>query len=173
MLNIIVACDINNAIGYQNELLCKLKDDMKHFKEVTTEKLVVMGRKTWESIGSKPLPNRVNIVMSRELEIDSSQFDTTVYVSDRMEEIITVSKVVDVFVIGGEEIYRMFLPYADRVIMTKIHHEFKNADTWFPFYDFSEWESDLNDFSFYHKDDRNEYPFSIHVLDKPIEQGEL
>ena len=130
-MNLIAAVDKNWAIGRNNKLLVSIPDDMKFFRETTTGKVVVMGRKTLESFpGKKPLKNRVNIVLTGDR---SYQADGAVIVHD-MEELHEELKKYpseDIYVIGGESIYKMMLPYCDTVYVTKIDREFQ-ADTYFP-----------------------------------------
>ena len=130
-MNLIAAVDKNWAIGRNNKLLVSIPDDMKFFRETTTGKVVVMGRKTLESFpGKKPLKNRVNIVLTGDR---SYQADGAVIVHD-MEELHEELKKYpseDIYIIGGESIYKMMLPYCDTVYVTKIDREFQ-ADTYFP-----------------------------------------
>ena len=134
MISLIAAMDNNNVIGFENDMPWSLPNDLRHFKEVTSHHIVVMGRKTYESIG-KPLPNRRNIVISR------SGFKTNddVEVISSINEIQTMAKTEEIFVIGGGTIYEQVLPYADRLYITRIDAEFK-GDTYFPKFDNKEWE---------------------------------
>ena len=126
MINIIAAIGKNGELGLNNQLLWHLKEDMKYFKETTTGYIVVMGRKTFESIG-KPLPNRENIVLSRSnLNIDG------VKIVNDPHKILEYNE--KVFIIGGESIYRFFLPYADNLYLTEIDEE-ALADSFFPEFD--------------------------------------
>ena len=139
-MNLIAAVDKNWAIGRNNKLLVSIPDDMKFFRETTTGKVVVMGRKTLESFpGKKPLKNRVNIVLTGDR---SYQADGAVIVHD-MEELHEELKKYpseDIYVIGGESIYRQMLPYCDVAHVTKIDHAYE-ADAYFPDLDSdSEWE---------------------------------
>ena len=139
-MNLIAAVDKNWAIGRNNKLLVSIPDDMKFFRETTTGKVVVMGRKTLESFpGKKPLKNRVNIVLTGDR---SYQADGAVIVHD-MEELHEELKKYpseDIYVIGGESIYRQMLPYCDVAHVTKIDHAYE-ADAYFPDLDSDpEWE---------------------------------
>jgi dihydrofolate reductase len=123
MINIIVAYDKNLAIGKDNTLVWRQSADLKRFKELTTGHTVVMGRKTYESIG-RPLPNRRNIVITRQdIKIDG------VEIINSIEDIKNIKE--DIFIIGGGEIYKNCLILADRVFATEIDCEIE-ADTWFP-----------------------------------------
>ena len=125
MISIIAAIGKNYELGLNNKLLWHIPNDLKYFKELTTGKTVVMGRKTYESIG-KPLPNRENIVLTRQnIEIDN------VNVVNDYKKILDLE---DVFIIGGEQIYKLFLPYADNIYLTEIA-ENKEADSYFPIFD--------------------------------------
>jgi dihydrofolate reductase len=130
-MNCIVAVDKNWAIGYQNKLLVSIPDDMRFFREVTTGKVVVMGKNTLESFpGGLPLKNRTNIVIA--LEKDYKVKDATVVYSikEALEE-ANKYKSEDVFVIGGASIYKQMLQYCDVAHVTKIDYAYQ-ADTYFP-----------------------------------------
>lgn len=130
-MNLIVAADKNWAIGYQNQLLVSIPSDMKFFRKMTTGKVVVMGRKTLESFpNGMPLKNRVNIVLTKNKNYQVKDAVIVHTVEDLMEELKQYNTD-DVFVIGGESIYRLLLPYCDTAYVTKIDHEFQ-ADTYFP-----------------------------------------
>jgi len=130
-LEIIVATDLRGAIGKDNKLLWHLPADLKFFKETTRGHIVVMGRKTFESIG-KPLPDRINIVLSGRLKSDG-----TILVVNTPEEIFKYSmEGKKIFIIGGAEIYRHFLPMAHVVYRTLVKKEYPEADTFFPMEEF-------------------------------------
>lgn len=133
MISLIVAHDENRVIGYENKMPWHLPGELKYFKEQTMGKPVIMGRKTFESIG-KPLPGRRNIVISRNA---AYQYDGIEVVTSIEEALSLVSDVPEVMIIGGEQIFRMALPIADRLYITKIEHSFE-GDTYFPTYD--EWQ---------------------------------
>ena len=129
-MKLIVAVDKNWAIGKNNKLMWSIPADMKFFRETTQGNVVIMGRKTLESFPQgQPLKNRVNIVISRKLDY---QVKGAVVVHS-VEEAVEESKKYEgeVFVIGGESIYRAMLPYCDTALVTKIDHAF-DADTYFP-----------------------------------------
>ena len=126
-----------NEIGRNKGLLCHLPADLKHFKELTTGHTIVMGRKTFESLPKGALPNRINIVLSRNRNLS---FDGCLVFSS-IDEIIEYQKDSDdIFIIGGGEIYKQMLPKANKLYLTKIHATFDDADTFFPDIDYSEWE---------------------------------
>ena len=139
-MNMIVAVDKNWAIGNKGKLLVSIPEDMQFFRNETMNKVVVMGRKTLESFpNGMPLKKRVNIVITGDMEYNVK--DATVCHS--VEEALEVLKTYDdddIYVIGGESIYRQFLPYCDVAHVTKINYEYE-ADTYFPNLDeMSEWE---------------------------------
>lgn len=131
MINLIVAVDEKMGIGYDNHLLEAIPEDLKRFKSLTTGHVVVMGRKTWDSLPNKPLPNRKNIVISSQKQ---ENFMTTTECLNYIKNIKD-----DVFVIGGASIYRFFLPLANRIYITLIHKNFENVDTYFPNINLEEW----------------------------------
>jgi len=149
MINIIVAHSLNNVIGKDNKLIWKQSDDLKRFKELTTGKTVVMGRKTYDSIG-KPLPNRRNIVITRQnIEISGCE------VVHSLEEAIKLDS--EIFILGGGEIYQKSIILADRIFLTKIHAEIE-GDTYFPEIS-TEWVIETEEF--YNKDEKNQYDYSF------------
>ena len=130
-MNIIVAVDRNWAIGYEGKLLNSIPEDMKFFRETTTGKVVVMGRKTLESFpGRRPLKNRINIVLTHDETYEVKDAITVHSMEEALAECAKY-KTEDIFVIGGESIYRAFLPYCSIAHVTKMDYSFE-ADTWFP-----------------------------------------
>ena len=138
-MNIIVNADKNWAIGKNNSLLVRIPADMKYFRQMTEGNIVVMGRKTLESFPQgRPLANRVNIVISHNPDYQVKDAIVVHSVEEAMQE--SKKHEGEVFVIGGESIYRMMLPYCSKVYVTKIDHAYQ-ADTYFPNLDkLSEWE---------------------------------
>ncbi len=130
-MNIIVAVDKNWAIGFENKLLNSIPEDMKFFRETTTGKVVVMGRKTLESFPNKrPLKNRTNIVITRQKDY---QVDGVVVLHSVEEALdyLKQFKSEDIYVIGGASIYEQMLPYCDVAHVTVMDYAYQ-ADTWFP-----------------------------------------
>ncbi|MBP5427631.1 MAG: dihydrofolate reductase [Clostridiales bacterium] len=126
----IVAVDKNWGIGFKGNLLERIPSDMKFFKETTVGKVVVMGRATFESLPNKePLKDRVNIVLSRS-DMYREKDIMLCKTKDQALHILDKYDRDDVFIIGGESIYNMFLPYCDEVYVTKIYNEYK-ADKFF------------------------------------------
>jgi len=133
-ISIVVAMAANGVIGQDNELPWHLPADLKHFKQTTMGKPILMGRKTWESIG-RPLPGRTNIVITR----DSTYSAAGCVVVNSIEAALTAAGEQDeVMVIGGAELYRQVLPSADTIYLTRIHEHFE-GDTRFPEIRDTEW----------------------------------
>lgn len=127
----ILAADKNWGIGYNNHLLVSIPSDMKFFRQTTTGKVVVMGRKTLESFPSgMPLKNRTNIVLTANQDYQVKDA-VIVHSEDELMEELKKYDADDIYVIGGESVYRMMLPYCDTVYVTKIDRAFQ-ADTFFP-----------------------------------------
>ena len=139
-MNMIVNVDKNWGIGLNNKLLVSIPADMKFFRQTTTGNVVVMGRKTLESFpNGQPLKNRTNIVLT---ENPDYRVKDAVIVHSKEELLKTLEQydTEDIYIIGGESIYRMMLPYCDTVLVTKIDRAFQ-ADTFFPDLDkMEEWE---------------------------------
>lgn len=130
-MNIIVAVDKNWAIGYQNKLLNSIPEDMKFFRETTTGKVVVMGRKTLESFpNGRPLKNRTNVVITRQkgYEVPGA---VVVHSVEEAMDYLKDFKSEDIYVIGGASIYEQMLPYCDVAHVTVMDYAYQ-ADTWFP-----------------------------------------
>lgn len=126
MINLIAAVGKNLELGLNNKLIWNIPEDLQYFKEVTNDKTVVMGRKTYESIG-RPLPNRNNIVLTKkDIKIDG------VNIVKNYEKILNMDG--EIFIIGGESIYELFLPYADKIYLTEIEDSHE-ADSYFPYFD--------------------------------------
>ena len=127
----ILSADKNWGIGYQNRLLARIPSDMKFFRETTTGNVVVMGRKTLESFpNGMPLKNRTNIVLTGNPEYDV-KYAVIVHSQEELLEELKKYDTDHVYIIGGESVYRMMLPYCDTVYVTKIDRAFQ-ADTFFP-----------------------------------------
>lgn len=139
-MNIIVAADENWAIGNKDKLLVSIPNDQKHFREETTGKVVVLGRKTLQTFPQEqPLKNRTNIILSRDKNYEVKDATVVHSVEELLEELKKFDTE-DVYIIGGESIYRQMLPYCDVAHVTKIDHKYE-ADTYFPNLDNDpEWE---------------------------------
>lgn len=138
MITIIAAVSIDGFIGKDDKIPWRLKSDMEHFKNTTTGQTVVMGRKTWDSLGPKyrPLPDRRNIVLSRQQSFVAEGAE----VVPSFEEALTLTENDEqVFIIGGAEIYRQAMPFAERLLITKVHKDVGNGDARFPLIHPREW----------------------------------
>lgn len=131
-ISLIAAIDTNNGIGKNNQLLCHLPADLKHFKKLTIGKSLIMGRKTFESIG-KALPERQNIILSRQ-QISITGVDCATSLADAL----SLVKYNSIMVIGGAAVFEEALPLAQHLYLTIIHHQFE-ADVFFPSINPSEW----------------------------------
>ncbi|MBQ5828913.1 MAG: dihydrofolate reductase [Alistipes sp.] len=154
MVSIIVAIAQNGTIGDKNSLLWHIKEDMRFFRTTTSGHAVVMGRKTFESLGSRPLPKRTNIVITRA----DRAFDGALTAHSLEEAICLAEGDEEIFIIGGAQIYREALRIADRMYITRVMHDYE-GDTSFPDIDLSEWELVAEE-----KHDRGEeyeYPFAF------------
>ena len=127
-LSIIVAIAKNNAIGKNNDLLWHLSDDLKHFKKITSGHTVVMGKRTWESLPFKPLPNRKNIVLT---DITGEKIDHCISVYSISQAIEMCDEDAESFIIGGGAIYNQFFGVVQKLYITKVLQDFE-ADTFFP-----------------------------------------
>lgn len=138
MISAIVAVDNNWGIGYNGDLLEHIPEDLKYFKELTTGHVVVMGRKTWDSLPIKPLENRFNIIVSKREREQIAKNAIRISSQETQIRLLTAFYDDDWFIIGGESIYKEFLPFCDRVYVTKIYKDHDNVDTYFPNLDESE-----------------------------------
>ena len=184
-MNLIVAIDEQNAIGKGGGLLCHLSADLKHFKALTTGHTVVMGSRTYLSLPRRPLPDRRNIVLTRQ---DAALFEGA-EVARSVEDIVSMdnqnnpnhqgiqnnpnflSSQTDIdneiFIIGGGQVYEQMLPYADRLYVTRIHHTFPDADTFFPAIAPARWH--LVSTESFPADDKNPYEFSFEEYERTAE----
>lgn len=154
-LTLIAAVGENDAIGMKNELIWHLSDDLKHFKNLTKDHCMIMGRKTFESF-PKPLPNRTHIVITRQ---HNYKVPEGVIVVQTLEDALDAAKDdKQPFVIGGGEIYKLAMPLAHKIELTRVHASFE-ADTFFPKIDKTIWKEVKN--TFHDKDDKHDYPFSF------------
>ncbi len=154
MLTIIAAIGKNRALGKDNQLIWHLPADLKRFKKVTTGHHVIMGRKTFESLG-KPLPNRTTIIITRNKEFIA---DGCVVVNSLAEAIQAAKADENPFILGGAEIYKASIKIADVLDLTFVDHAF-DADVFFPKIDNTVWkETTREDFS---KDKKNKYDYSF------------
>lgn len=161
IISLIVAASTNNAIGKNNQLLWHLPNDLKFFKNTTWGMVVIMGRKTYESV-NKPLPGRINIVVTRQAGWTAEGTITAVDLKDAISK-AEETNCKEIFVIGGGEIYKQAILLADKIYITRVHAELE-GDTFFPVINESEWSLVSNeDFP---ADEKHKYAYSFQVWDK-------
>jgi dihydrofolate reductase len=162
MISIIAAMDENRLIGSNNDLPWHLPADLQRVKQLTTGHSIILGRKNYESIG-RPLPNRKNIVISRNPDFHAPGC----VVVNSIEAALEAAAGDDVFIFGGAGIYEQMFHLAERMYLTRIHTAFE-GDTWFPDYDTQTWkEIERQDFT---ADEKNPYDYSFITLEKkPLE----
>ncbi len=154
LLSLLVAASENNVIGKDNALPWHLPDDLKRFKALTRGKTVIMGRKTYESIGH-PLPDRRNIVISRQLESAPEGTELAHSINDAVD---LVKSEAEVFVIGGADIYAQLLPLGKKIYMTRVHATIE-GDAFFPEINLKEWKEISNEE--HSKDEKHAFSFSF------------
>ena len=157
MISLMWAMDNNHVIGYNNQLPWHLPEDLKFFKSTTMGHPIAMGRKTWDSIG-RPLPGRENIVITRNPEFLCEGCT----VLNSVEALLEYSrqKADEIFVIGGAEIFKLILPDADKLYLTRIYDEFK-GDTFFPELNMEEWSLLSREQGI--KDEKNPYDYEFMI----------
>ena len=162
MVTIVVAMGLDNEIGADNKLLWHLSKDLKNFKEITTDHPIIMGRKTYESIG-KPLPNRTNIVISRK----KAWFEEGILIVGSVKEALKFAKKMDeeIFIIGGGTIYEQTLELADQLEVTQVQTKLE-ADTYFPKINLKIWTKTAE--TCHEKDEKNEYDFCFQTFERKI-----
>lgn len=160
-MNLIVAISENNAIGKSGDLLCHLPNDLKYFKQLTTDATVVMGKNTFLSLPRRPLPNRRNIVLTR----DTAFAYENTEVAHSIEELrLMLHEQENVFIIGGGKVYEQFLPIVDKLYITHIHHSWEDADTFFPAINPAVWQCISEE---HHAiDERHAYAYTFAVYTK-------
>lgn len=159
MISLIWAMGENRVIGINNKMPWHLPAELAYFKRTTLGKPVIMGRKTFESIG-KPLPGRENWIITRDLQYHAEGCDIFHSVQEVLQQL---PKEKEAMVIGGAEIYNLFLPHADRLYMTEIHSHFE-GDTYFPDFNLEDWK--LVKRSVGVKDEKNPYDHEFLVYDR-------
>ena len=164
MTTIVVAMGRNREIGKENQLLWHLPKDLKHFKEITSNHPIIMGRKTYESIG-KPLPNRTNIVISRKTD----WFEEGILIVGSIKEAIKFAKKIDenIFIIGGGNIYEQTIDLADQLEITWVDATLE-ADTYFPKIDEKNWRK--TDEICHEKDEKNQFDFCFQTFERISEK---
>ena len=162
-LTIIVAAGEENAIGKDNDLIWHLSDDLKRFKSLTNGHHIIMGRKTFESF-PKPLPNRTHIVITRQ---DNYKVPDGVIVVNNMDDALDAArKDKQPFIIGGGEIYKQAMSFVDRIEITRVHHSFPDADTYFPEIDTLIWKETAR--KEHTKDDKHKFAFTFLTYERNV-----
>ncbi len=159
MLELVVAVSENDVIGRGNRLPWHLPADLRHFKSLTIGKPVLMGRKTYESIG-KALPQRTNIVMSRSVQFAPAD----ARVVGTVQEACAIAGGYSLMVIGGAEIYRQCLPLASRIHLTLVHTRIEDGDTFFGDWRHAPWREQAR--QRFERDDKNAYAYSFVTLER-------
>jgi dihydrofolate reductase len=164
IISLIAAMAQNRVIGKDNDLPWRLPDDMKFFMQTTKGHYVIMGRKNYDSLNAKfkPLPNRPNIVVTRQKNFQAPGCMVVNSVEDGLD-IAKENKEAEAFIIGGAEIYKITLPVADRIYLTEIHAEVK-GDTFFPPFSKAEWKEVSR--KPHPSDDKHQFSFDFVVYDK-------
>ncbi|MBK5460147.1 MULTISPECIES: DfrD/DfrG/DfrK family trimethoprim-resistant dihydrofolate reductase [unclassified Peribacillus] len=156
---LIVAMDKNRVIGKENDIPWRIPKDWQYVKKTTKGHPIILGRKNFESIGSV-LPDRRNIILTRDKAFN---FDGCEIAHSIKNVFKLCENEEEIFIFGGEQIYKMFLPYVERLYITKIHHEFE-GDTFFPEINFNEWEEVSVEKGI--TDDENPYIYYFHVYER-------
>ncbi|MFZ4563481.1 MAG: dihydrofolate reductase [Bacteroidales bacterium] len=160
MISIIVAIAENRGIGKNNDLLWHISEDLKRFKRITNGHPVIMGKRTFESLPRRPLPNRRNIVIT---DIPDEQIEGCEMAYSIEDAVAKCNPDEENFVIGGASVYRQFLPIANRLYLTRVHKSF-DADVFFPEIDFSVWK--LQSKEDFPSDEINDFSYSNEIYDR-------
>lgn len=163
----IVAAGENNEIGKNNELLWRLPNDMKFFKNTTWGMPVIMGRKTFQSLGNKPLPGRKNIVITRRKDFIASN----ITVAHSIQEAVEAAQdefVKECFIIGGAEIYSLSFKLTNRIYLTRVHSKF-DADAFYTGINTNEWEK-IKEMNF-SEDEKHQWPYSFQLWERKAHEN--
>ncbi|BBN59115.1 type 3 dihydrofolate reductase [Hydrogenovibrio marinus] len=159
-LSMIAAMDLNRTIGIDNQMPWHLPDDLKFFKAKTLGKTVVMGRKTFESLGSRPLPKRRNLVITRNADYQAEGAEVFTSIEQALQ---SCQGEAEIIIMGGGELYRQMLPYANKLYVTRVQTTVP-GDTVFPEWKDDEWQ--VVEKEWHDKDEKHEYAFDFVVLQK-------
>ncbi|MDP4266250.1 MAG: dihydrofolate reductase [Bacteroidota bacterium] len=160
-ISLIVATGDNNVIGLNNQLLWHLPADLKRFKSITMGHHIIMGRKTFESIG-KPLPGRTNVIISGQENFNAENC----IVVNTIEDALKISEHDDeIFIIGGEQIYKQTIDIADKIYLTRVYTDI-SGDVFFPEIDLKHWK--VASCEYFEKDNKNIYNYSFFIYNKII-----
>ncbi|MDH5163960.1 DfrD/DfrG/DfrK family trimethoprim-resistant dihydrofolate reductase [Heyndrickxia oleronia] len=160
-ISLIVAMDKNRVIGYKNDIPWRIPRDWEYVKHTTKGHPIILGRKNFESIG-RALPYRRNIILTRDKNVTFANCE----MAYSMNEVFELCKnEEEIFIFGGEQIYKIFLPYVEKMYITKIDHEFE-GDTFFPEVNYDEWKEVFVAKGV--KDDKNPYHYFFHIYERNI-----
>lgn len=159
-ISIIVAIASNNAIGKDNDLLWHITADLKRFKKLTESHFIIMGKRTYFSLPRRPLPNRTSLIIT---DVTGEEIDDCLMAYSIEDAIEKMDKEKENFIIGGGSIYKQFMPYADKLYITRVHKDFE-ADTFFPDISDCEWQivskEDVND------DPQNDFTYTFEIYER-------
>ena len=160
IISLVVAASENNAIGKQGKLLWHLPNDLRFFKNITWAMPVAMGRKTFESLNSKPLNGRLNIIITRQKDFKA---DGIVVINNSTDAafIAQQNDYKELMILGGGEIFKESMPKADKIYITRVHATFEDADAFFPQIDENKWQLTSNQDFF--KDEKHAYDYSFQL----------
>lgn len=162
-ISIIVAAARDNAIGKDNQLLWHMPADLKYFRKTTSGHTIIMGRKTFESVG-KALPKRRNIVISRQENYEAEGIEVVSSLTDALA--LCEKDEGEVFIVGGAQVYEQSITKTDKIYLTRIHQEFDGADTYFPEIKDEEWQ--LENVEHHESDEDNPYDYSFYIYSKLV-----
>lgn len=163
-ISLLLAMDRNNGIGLGNKMPWRLPADLAYFKALTLGHTIVMGRRTFESVGSKPLPGRRNVVLTRDSSFRAEGCETAHSLEEALQRYAGEE---ELFIVGGGEIYAKSMPYADKLYITVIDHEFE-VDTHFPQVNEAEWRIASEKPGV--RDERNPYDYVFRVYERRTER---
>jgi len=158
-ISLIAAMDRNRVIGKENDIPWRIPNDWKFVRKTTEGHPIILGRKNFESIG-RVLPGRRNIILSRDTGLTIEGCEIAHSIQDVFD---LCANEAEIFIFGGEQIYKMFMPYVSKMYITKIHHEFE-GDTFFPELDRNEWKEISVERGI--QDERNPYVYYFHVYER-------
>ncbi|CAA6806917.1 MAG: Dihydrofolate reductase (EC [uncultured Thiotrichaceae bacterium] len=160
MLSMIVAMDKHRVIGVKNTIPWRLSADLQYFKSITMGKPIIMGRKTYDSIG-RPLPGRRNIILSRQTDLAIEGCETFDSPEAVNQELVDSD---EVMIIGGEQIYKLFMPFASKLYVTEVDTEVAEGDAYFSMFDPVEWRETSREY--FSKDEKNECNYCFVVYER-------
>lgn len=162
-ISIIVSVSENWVIGKDNKLLWDLQSDLKRFKKLTLNHVIIMGQKTMESLPKNFLPNRTNIVLTDDADFSGKNIIPSFSIADALNKANYYDDNKEIFIIGGGSVYKQFLSLANKLYLTVVHIEI-DGDTFFPEINDNEWKLESSEFK--EKDDKNEYSHTYKIYYK-------